>query len=141
MPEGIRRRLPTSNEIVTKISLIGSVLAVGALLAGCGGGGYGDQTTTKPAAARSADTAAKGAAKIVEMTESTFQPRKIDLKVGDTVRFVDEDEIAHTATAEGTFDSGTLRTGKTFAFRATKAGTVNYVCIFHPGMTGTLNVS
>jgi plastocyanin len=122
---------------VTKISLIGPVLAAGALLAGCGGGGYG----TKPAAARSADTAARGAAKIVEMTESTFAPNSVDLKVGETVKFVDKDEIAHTATAEGTFDSGTLRAGKTFAFKATEAGTINYVCVFHPGMTGVIDVT
>jgi hypothetical protein len=42
---------------VTKISLIFPVLAVGALLAGCGGGGYGDQTATEPAAPKTADTA------------------------------------------------------------------------------------
>ena len=76
----------------------------GALAAGCGGG-YG----TKPAAATSADTAAK----IVEMTDSTFAPDAVDVKVGETVTFVDKDEIAHTATAEGTFDSGTLRQGAT----------------------------
>jgi alpha-D-ribose 1-methylphosphonate 5-triphosphate diphosphatase PhnM len=28
------------------------------------------------------------------------------------------------ATAEGTFDSGTLRAGRTFAFKATEAGTI-----------------
>jgi hypothetical protein len=50
MPEEIRRRLPTSDEIVIKISLIEPVLAVRALLAGCGGRGCGGQTATKPAA-------------------------------------------------------------------------------------------
>ena len=99
------------------------------LAAGCGGG-YG----TKPAAATSADT-------IVEMTDSTFAPRAVDVKVGETVTFVDKDEIAHTATAEGVFDSGTLREGGRFAFTATKAGTFSYVCIFHPGMTGKINVT
>jgi plastocyanin len=113
--------------------LIASVLVAGALAAGCGGGGYG----TKPAAATSADTAAK----IVEMTDSTFAPNTVELKVGETVTFVDKDEIAHTATAEGIFDSGTLRQGARFAFKATKAGTFSYVCIFHPGMTGRINVT
>jgi plastocyanin len=101
-------------------------------VAGCGEG-YG----TKPAAATSADTAVK----IVEMTDSTFAPNTVDLKVGETVSFVDKDEIAHTATAEGVFDSGTLRQGATFDFTATKPGTFNYVCIFHPGMTGKIVVS
>jgi plastocyanin len=118
---------------VTRIPLIVAVLAAGALATGCGGNGYG----SKPAAAQSAETAAK----IVEMTESTFAPNRLELKVGETVTFVDKDEIAHTATAEGTFDSGTLRQGARFDFTATKAGTLNYVCVFHPGMTGTIDVT
>ena len=114
---------------MTRILLVAAVL----LVAGCGAADY----STKPAAATSADTAAK----IVEMTDSTFAPNTVEMKVGETVTFVDKDEIAHTATAEGTFDSGTLREGATFDFKATKAGTFSYVCIFHPGMTGTLNVT
>jgi plastocyanin len=126
---------------VTKCTFIVPVLAAAAIAAGCGGGGYGDQTATEPAAARSADTATKAAATVVEMTGSTFAPDAVDVKVGDTVRFVNKDEIAHTATAEGTFDSKTMDAGATFDFVADKAGTISYVCLFHPGMTGTLNVS
>ena len=55
--------------------------------------------------------------------------------------FVNKDEIAHTATADGTFDSKTLEQGASFDFTATKAGKIDYVCIFHPGMTGTINVT
>jgi plastocyanin len=126
---------------VTKCTFIVLVLAAAAIAGGCGGGGYGDQTATEPAAARSADTATKAAATVVEMTGSTFAPDAVDVKVGDTVRFVNKDEIAHTATAEGTFDSKTMDAGATFDFVADKAGTISYVCLFHPGMTGTLNVS
>ncbi|MDA0163703.1 cupredoxin domain-containing protein [Solirubrobacter ginsenosidimutans] len=118
---------------MTKISLIGAALCSCALLAGCGAGGY----ATKPAAATSADTAVK----IVEMTDSTFAPSAVRVKVGETVSFVDKDEIAHTATAEKSFDSGTLREGERFVFKATEPGTIGYVCIFHPGMTGTIDVS
>ena len=35
---------------------------------------------------------------------------------------------------------GSLAPGKTFSFTADKAGTVSYVCTFHPGMQGTLEV-
>ena len=112
---------------MSKRTLILPVLAAAAIAAGCGGGGYGEQTATEPAAARSADTATKAAATIVDMTGSTFAPDAVDVKVGDTVLFVNKDEIAHTATAEGTFDSKTMDAGATFDFVA--------------GMTGTLNVS
>jgi plastocyanin len=99
------------------------------LAAGCGGG-----SAIKPAAATSAET-------IVEMTDSAFVPSAVDVKVGEIVTFVDKDEIAHTATADGVFDSGTLRQGGRFAFKATRRGTFSYVCIFHPGMTGKVIVT
>jgi plastocyanin len=123
------RRRETSSHFVTRILLVAAVL----LVAGCGAADY----STKPAAATSAETAAK----IVEMTDSTFTPNTVDMKVGETVTFVDKDEIAHTATAEGSFDSGTLREGARFAFKATQAGTYDYVCVFHPGMTGRISVT
>ena len=31
--------------------------------------------------------------------------------------------------------------GATFEFTADKAGKISYVCSFHPGMTGTINVT
>ncbi len=34
-----------------------------------------------------------------------------------------------------------VREGERFVFKATKPGTISYVCIFHPGMTGTIDVS
>jgi plastocyanin len=111
---------------VTRFLPIALVLGV----AGCGGAGY----ATKPAAATSAST-------IVEMTDSSFAPSTVSVKVGDTVTFVDKDEIAHTATAEGVFDSGTLRENAKFDFKASKPGSINYVCIFHPGMTGRITVT
>ena len=39
------------------------------------------------------------------------------------------------------FDSGSIAPGDTFAFTADEAGSVRYVCTFHPGMQGTIEVS
>jgi plastocyanin len=132
-----RRALALVISSVTKRSLILPVLAAATIAAGCGGDGYDSQ----PAAAKSAETATKAAAKVVELTGSTFAPDAVDVKVGETVSFVNRDEIAHTATAGGTFDSKTMDAGATFEFTPAKPGTIRYVCLFHPGMTGTLNVS
>ena len=107
------------------------VLAVAALIAGCGGGS--GESIGQPAAAKSAK-------KIVDMTDSTFAPQTIDAQVGDTISFVNKDEIAHNATGDG-IDSGTIAGGATFDFKAAKAGTISYVCTFHPGMTGTVNLA
>lgn len=127
------------------------VLALAAIAAGCGGA-YGSDG--KPAAAKStpaAENAAEtggaisdtNAGPVVTMRGSTFQPAEIKAKVGETVTFDNNDQIAHTvtATAGAKFDSGTLDAGKTYSWTPKKAGTVSFVCNFHPGMTGTIEVS
>lgn len=76
----------------------------------------------------------------VKMAGSVFAPASVDIRVGDTVTFVNDDAIAHTATSDA-FDSGTMDPGASFEFTAKEAGTISYLCSFHPGMTGTINVS
>ena len=132
------------------LRILAPLLAAAAFAAGCGGSssdsttagdGYGAPAKAAATTQAKAPAAAKTAGTTVELTNTTFQPQSIDVKVGDTVTFVNKDEIAHTATADGTFDSKTLEQGASFSFTATKAGKLDYVCLFHPGMTGTLNVT
>jgi plastocyanin len=142
---------------VTKnLLFLAPLLAAVAIATGCGGGSDSDTTTAAPPAATQAaegpaaenqlptdDTEnAAEAATEVKMAGSAFAPGEIELTVGETVTFVNDDEIAHTATADdGTFDSGTLEPGASFDFTAEKAGTFSYLCEFHPGMTGTITVT
>jgi plastocyanin len=112
---------------------IGLVLAsLGTGLAACGGSGE----DSAPAAAKSGGTA-------VSVQDNTFNPGTLAVKVGDTVEWTNEGGIAHTVTATGgaKFDSGSLAPGDTFTFTADKAGTISYVCTFHAGMKGTIEVS
>jgi plastocyanin len=136
---------------------IAPLLATAVIAAGCGSdggtgssakpagnGGYG-YTQDKPKAAATTEAAAKPAAAaetVVKLTNTTFQPSTLKAKVGDKITFVNADPIAHTATAQdGSFDSGTLDAGAKFSFTAKQAGKISYVCEFHPGMTGTIDVS
>jgi plastocyanin len=119
---------------------IGLVLAaLGTGLAACGGYGDDDSTTS---AAKAAATAPAASGPKVSVQDNTFNPGDIKVKVGDTVTFTNDGAIAHTVTAtEGAdFDSGTLAPGNAFTFTADKAGTVKYVCTFHAGMQGTIEV-
>ena len=79
----------------------------------------------------------------VDIADFAFAPNDIQAKVGQTITFTNKDSAAHTATAtEGaTFDSGQLDQGKSFSYTAKKAGTIKFVCSFHPNMTGTITVS
>jgi plastocyanin len=144
---------------VFKKTLILPVLAAAALAAGCGGSGssssdsgsssaYGSKpaaaATDTPAATKTAAAAsATGSGTTVDIANFAFAPADIQAKVGDKITFVNKDSAAHTATAtEGAkFDSGSLDQGASFAYVAKKAGTIKFVCSFHPNMTGTITVS
>ena len=130
------------------LRILAPLLAAAAFAAGCGGSSSstdsaasGSRYDYSAPAEKTPAPEAKASKNVVEISGSAFGPQTLDVKVGDTVTFVNKDEIAHTATANGTFDSKTLEHGASFDFTATKAGKIDYVCLFHPGMTGTINVS
>ena len=95
-------------------------------------------------------------AQSVEQTSSTviyiknlsFQPTKIEVPVGTTVTWINDDLPMHTVTqgepgtARGSraFDSGLLAQGDEWSFTFTEAGTYQYYCIPHPFMRGTVIV-
>ena len=63
------------------------------------------------------------------------------VRVGDTVRWVNKDPFPHTVTSkEGGFDSHEIASGKSWRYRARKAGVFPYVCTLHPTMKATLRV-
>jgi plastocyanin len=115
------------------ITIILAVAALGSGLAACGG------SSDEPTVA--AGDSSGGTA--VTVQDNSFSPGDLKVKVGDTVKFTNDGAIAHTVTATdgAKFDSGSLAPGATFTFTADKAGTVSYVCTFHPGMQGTIEVS
>lgn len=79
----------------------------------------------------------------VSIEEFAFTPGTIIITTGTTVRWTNEDSVAHTVTSDpaGVFDSGTLQPGETFEYRFDTPGTYPYLCTLHPSMTGTVIVS
>ena len=109
------------------IALAAAALAIGA----CGGS---DEPATS-----SAPKVPAGGGTTVAIGDNTFTPATTEVAVGETVEFENGGAIPHTVTGEG-FDSGSLAAGDSFTFKADKAGKVSYVCLFHPGMQGTIEV-
>jgi plastocyanin len=86
-----------------------------------------------------------------------YQPDALDVPVGMTVTWTQQDAGFHTVTSgtaevaasgavmvhpSGVFDSDKLATGKQFAFRFTEAGTYRYFCEIHPAtMRGMVTVT
>lgn len=76
----------------------------------------------------------------VWMENIEFNPETITVSTGTTVTWTNNDDVAHTVTREGMFDSGNIAAGGTFSFTFDEAGTYDYVCTIHPAMTGTVIV-
>jgi plastocyanin len=74
-----------------------------------------------------------------------FTPATVTIRRGDSVMWVNKDIVDHTATSPASarqpFDSRLIGQGKTWTRRFTAEGTYDYVCTFHPTMTGLINVS
>jgi plastocyanin len=71
-----------------------------------------------------------------------FSPKTITIRVGSSVKWVDNTDSPHTSHADsGTWNSGNIAVGGTFSFTFTRAGTYTYHCDYHPYMTGTIIVT
>lgn len=76
----------------------------------------------------------------IEIRELKFQPAEITVAPGTTVRWVNRDPLAHTTTAEGSWDSGVLEPDAVFERTFTESGRHEYLCTPHPFMTGVVIV-
>ena len=78
---------------------------------------------------------------LVHIKDDAFNPPSVTVKAGDDVTFVNDDDDAHTATADdGSWDSEGLNQGQKWSHTFAKAGKVTYHCTVHPFMKGTLVV-
>jgi plastocyanin len=131
-----RRRLLTV--LVTAVVIaVGSVLVI-VIAGGSSGGRSGSADVTTATAKRSAGTAA-GVVKI-DIKDFRYLPETVTVQAGGRVRWVNDDRAPHTATADGAFDTGALRTGDSRVLTLDKTGSYSYVCAFHPFMKGTVVV-
>src|SRR3954454_16361643 len=77
----------------------------------------------------------------VTIQNFAFSPATINVSVGDTVTWTNQDPTAHTATgAGGSFDTGPLKKGESGSHTFQSAGSFSYICSIHPNMKGTVVV-
>jgi plastocyanin len=73
---------------------------------------------------------------------NSFSPNPVEVKVGETVTWINDDSGRHTVTSkDGVFDSGMMGKGQTFSYTFDKAGEYPYHCEPHPNMVGTVVVT
>jgi plastocyanin len=79
---------------------------------------------------------------VVHIKDFKFAPPALTIKAGTTVKFINDDSDAHTATAtDKTFDSGGMDTNDSWSHTFTKPGNYNYFCAVHPYMKGVITVT
>ena len=74
---------------------------------------------------------------------NSYNPNLIEIKVGETVTWINDDSSPHTVTSSSndrTFDSDVLKRGETFSFTFDKEGQFPYICTLHPNMVGPVLV-
>jgi plastocyanin len=145
----------------TLLATICACLALGLVVAGCGGddddgdsGSAPAATTEEPADTTTGggdDTSGGGAASdavSVSMKDIAFSPSEAKVPKGGSVTWTNDDSVGHDVTKQsgpgGDFSSGepgAMSGGDTFTQKFDTPGTIQYVCTVHPGMEGTVVVA
>jgi amicyanin len=77
----------------------------------------------------------------VKIDNFTFNPKQVTVHAGDTVTWVNHDDIPHTVTSKTmAFRSKALDSDDKFSFTFAAPGSFDYFCSLHPMMTGTIVV-
>ena len=109
------------------------MLAAAAVLAA----GCGDDDSPAPAAG--GDSPAE--ALEVRIVGFAFEPERLDVPAGTTLDVVNEDDAAHTLTADdGSFDTGEIAGGEQGTVEIEGSGEIPYHCTIHDYMRGTVVV-
>jgi plastocyanin len=94
---------------------------------------------TTPSSEQAAPSAQDAAT--VSILANAFDPPQLDVALGSTVTFVNEDAVAHTVALEGLFDSYEIAPGSTYpVWLGGGSGTVAYHDKANPEMRGTITV-
>lgn len=81
------------------------------------------------------------AADTIKIDNFTFTPNMMEVSVGTTVVWTNDDDIPHAVAAtERQFKSHALDTGDSFSYTFSQPGTYEYFCSLHPHMTGKIVV-
>ena len=76
----------------------------------------------------------------VQMSSGSFVPQTLTVPVGAVVRWVNSSSANHTVTSNDELFDEAVSPGEVFSYTFSTAGTYNYICTIHSGMSGTIVV-
>jgi plastocyanin len=77
----------------------------------------------------------------ITMDKLVYAPLETNAKVGDTIEWINNDILAHTATARNGEWDVAIPSKKTGRVVLKKAEAIDYYCKYHPNMKGRLVVA
>jgi plastocyanin len=77
----------------------------------------------------------------IVMDKMAYIPLEVSAKVGDTIEWVNNDILSHTATARNGDWDITIAPRKTERLVLKEGGTIDYFCRFHPNMKGRIAIA
>jgi plastocyanin len=131
------------------LALILACLALGLVVAGCGGDDDNGGSSGDSGASKSEEPASGGGGGAkVGMENVQFTPKDLTVKPGETITFTNDEAVPHdvhkTSGPGDDFssgDTGGMQQGDTFKLTLDKPGKYEYVCNVHaPGMAGSITV-
>jgi plastocyanin len=144
----------------TNATMTGAGNATNATMTGAGnatnatmtGAGNATNATATGASGANTGTSVSIVSGSSSLTDTAYQPNPIQVSVGNTVTWTNNDSQPHTVTSgsngqpDNKFNSSPnfsplLNPGQTFSFTFTQAGNYPYFCMLHPNMVGTVSVS
>ena len=105
-----------------------------------GQGQYGQAPAQGQDAQAPAQAAPAGFASVT-IRGNSYLPGQLNIRVGQKVSWNNEDQVAHTVSADGLTFGRSVPSGAVFNFAFVKPGIFPYHCEIHPSMHGAVVVS
>jgi plastocyanin len=128
--------------VIASVVIAGAIVAMYVLSGNMNMGVEGSGNSIQQLTATSIPSNSTVVKIIANAGSNSFSPNPVEVKVGETVTWINDDSGRHTVTSkDGVFDSGMMGKGQSFSHTFDKVGEYLYFCEPHPNMVGTVVVT
>lgn len=128
--------------VIASVVIASAIVATYVLSGGMNMGVEGSGNSIRQPTATSIPSNSTVVRIVANAGSNSFSPNPVEVKVGETVTWINDDSGRHTVTSkDGVFNSELMGKGQSFSYTFDKAGEYPYSCSPHPNMVGTVVVT